>query len=201
MNKKYIKLFMIIITVLLSFFTFLSTRYEYSTVSEMSVLLSLFFSLPIVMHSKYNMIKNRKIKLIYLIVMVILYLSSFLIIFCLIWEIIMCKNNIFLKFDTFREIFANLLFMTMSWLLLFFSFLGIECRENEISFILNIVVLVIVILVHVNYFVNPNLKTIINESMIGEKAFYITQNYIYFGFMYFLLILNQLLNLNFNVKY
>ena len=81
--------------------------------------------------------------------------------------------------------------MTTSWLILFLSFTEIEEKESKINFILNIIVLLVVILVHLNYFINPNLKTIINETTIGEKALYITQNYIYFGIMYVLLIINK----------
>ena len=108
MNKNYFKLFMVIVTVLLSFFTFLSTRYEFSTVNSISVLLSFIFSLPIIMHIKYNAIKKNKIKLIYLIIMIILYLLSFLIILCLILDVIIYQNNIFIKFDTIKGIFSNL---------------------------------------------------------------------------------------------
>ena len=40
----------------------------------------------------------------------------------------------------------------------------------------------------------PNLQTIISETTVGEKALYITQNYIYFGIMYVLLLINKLVN-------
>ena len=81
--------------------------------------------------------------------------------------------------------------------MLIINFINIECKEDKISFILNIIVLSVVFLVHINYLVNPNLKTLINELMIGEKALYITQNYIYFGFMYVLLFISKLINFNY----
>lgn len=191
MNRNIVKLFFVVITVLLSFFTFLSTRYEYSTMSAVSVLLSLVFAIPIIMHSKMNVIKNKKIKLIYRIIMYVLYFVSFLIILFLALDIIIYQKNLFLKFDNLKKIFSNLLFMTSSWTMLFFSFVGLEEKESKTNFILNIIVLLVVILVHLNYFINPNLKTIISETMVGEKALYITQNYIYFGIMYVLLIINK----------
>ena len=181
---------------MLSFFTFLSTRYEYSTISAVSILLSLFFAIPIIMHSKINVVKNKKHKLIYKVIMFVLYFTSFLIVLLLVLDIIIYQNDLFLKFDRFKEIFSNLLFMITSWLMLFFSFTGIEEKESKTNFVLNIIVLLVVILVHVNYFINPNLNTLINERTVGEKAFYITQNYIYFGFMYVLLIINKLININ-----
>lgn len=191
MNKNMIKIFFVVITVVLSFFTFLSTRYEYSTMSGVGVLLSFVFALPIIMHSKQKLIKNKIVKITYKGIMYTLYFVSFLIVLFLTLDIITCQTDIFIKFDRAKEVFSNLLFMTTSWLILIFSFIDIEKQETKTNFILNIVVLSVVILIHINYFINPNLKTIINESSVGEKALYITQNYIYFGFMYVLLIINR----------
>lgn len=193
MNKNMIKLFYVVITVVLSFFTFLTTRYEYSTMSSISVLLSLFFVIPIIMHNKIKVIKIKKHKLIYRIIMYTLYFISFLILLFLIFDIITSQADIFLIFDRFKEVLSNLLFMTTSWLILIFSFIDIEKPETKTNFILNIIVLSVVILVHINYLINPNLKTLINETTVGEKALYITQNYIYFGFMYVLILINKLI--------
>lgn len=193
MNKNMIKLFFVVITVVLSFFTFLTTRYEYSTMSSISVLLSLFFAIPIIMHTKMKAIKRKKSKLLYRIIMYTLYCISFLLLLFLILDIITCQTDIFLKFDRFKEVLSNLLFMTTSWLILIFSFIDIEKTETKTNFILNIIVLSVVILIHINYLINPNLKTLINETTVGEKALYITQNYIYFGFMYVLLLINKLI--------
>lgn len=195
MNRNIVKLFFVVITVLLSFFTFLSTRYEYSTMSGISVLLSLFFAIPIIMHSKMNIIKNKKLKLIYRIIMYVLYFVSFLIVLSLALDMVINQTNIFLTFDNLKEKFSNLLFMTTSWLILFYSFTGFEEKESKTNFVLNIIVMVVIILVHLNYFINPNLQTIISETTIGEKALYITQNYIYFGLMYVLLIINRFIKI------
>ena len=193
MNKNMIKLFFVVITVVLSFFTFLTTRYEYSTMSSISVLLSLFFAIPIIMHTKMKAIKRKKCKLLYIIIMYTLYCISFLLLLFLILDFITCQTDIFLKFDRFKEVLSNLLFMTTSWLILIFSFIDIEKTETKTNLILNIIVLSVVILIHINYLINPNLKTLINETTVGEKALYITQNYIYFGFMYVLLLINKLI--------
>jgi len=193
MNRNIVKLFFVVITVLLSFFTFLSTRYEYSTMSGISVFLSLFFAIPIIMHSKMNIIKNKKLKLIYRIIMYVLYFVSFLIVLSLALDMVINQTNIFLKFDNLKEKFSNLLFMTTSWLMLFFSFISLEKETSKGNFYINIIVLSIVILIHLNYYINPNLKTLINELTVGEKAIYITQNYIYFGTMYFLILISKLI--------
>ena len=195
MNKNMIKLFFVVITVLLSFFTFLFTRYENSTMSIVSVLLSLVFAIPFIMKSKIKVIKNQKHKAIYKYVMYALYVVSFLIILLLTLDIITCQTDIFIKFDRFKEVFSNLLFMTTSWLMLFFGFLELDEQSNKTNFILTVIVSLVIILVHLAYFISPNLKTIINDSQIGEKAIYITQNYIYFGIMYVLLLINKLIKL------
>lgn len=194
MNRKIIKTFTITITVLLSFFTFLVTRYQYSTISSMSIILSFFIALPIIVHSKFNKIRNKK--LIYKNIIRILYLISLLIILLLSLDILISQSDIFIKLNRFREIFSNLLFMSTSWLILIFSFIDGKNEELKISFILNIIVLLVIIFVHINYYINPNLKTLINDNSVGEKAIYVTQNYLYFGFMYLLLIINQFINNN-----
>ena len=194
MNKNMIKLFFVLITVLLSFLTFLSTRYENSTMSVISVLLSLFFAIPFIMHSKTSTIKNKKQKVLYKSIMYSLYSISFLIVLFLNLDIITSQTDIFMKFDRFKEVFSNLLFMTTSWLMLSFSFGELEEQTNKTNFVLTIIVSLVIILIHLAYFISPNLKTIINDSQIGEKAIYITQNYIYFGIMYALLLINKLVN-------
>ena len=144
------------------------------------------------MHYEYSYIKKEKFKTIYLTIMIILYFISFAIISLLLIEIINNQIDIFIKFETSKVIFTNLLFMTTSWLMLFTAFIDIDKEEEKVNFIITIIVLLIVILVHINYYINPNLKTIINESTIGEKALYITQNYIYFGIMYVLILISKL---------
>lgn len=194
MNKNMIKLFFVLITVLLSFLTFLSTRYENSTMSVISVLLSLFFAIPFIMQSKTSTINNKKQKVLYKSIMYSLYSISFLIVLFLNLDIITSQTDIFMKFDRFKEVFSNLLFMTTSWLMLSFSFGELEEQTNKTNFVLTIIVSLVIILIHLAYFISPNLKTIINDSQIGEKAIYITQNYIYFGIMYALLLINKLVN-------
>lgn len=194
MNKNKIKLFFVLATVLLSFLTFLSTRYENSTMSVISVLLSLFFAIPFIMQSKTGTINNKKQKVLYKSIMYSLYSISFLIVLFLNLDIITSQTDIFMKFDRFKEVFSNLLFMTTSWLMLFFSFGELEEQTNKTNFVLTIIVSLVIILIHLAYFISPNLKTIINDSQIGEKAIYITQNYIYFGIMYALLLINKLVN-------
>lgn len=195
MNKNMIKLFFVVITVLLSFFTFLSTRYENSTMSVVSVLLSLVFAIPFIMQNKTSVIKNQKQKVIYKGIMYALYLVSFLIVLFLTLDIITSQTDIFMKFDRFKEVFSNLLFMTTSWLMLFFSFIELDEQGTRTNFALTVIVSLVIILIHLAYFISPNLKTIINDSQIGEKAIYITQNYIYFGIMYVLLLINKLVKL------
>ena len=195
MNKNMIKLFFVVITVLLSFLTFLSTRYENSTMSVVSVLLSLVFAIPFIMQSKTNVIKKQKQKVIYKGIIYALYLVSFLIVLFLTLDIITSQTDIFMKFDRFKEVFSNLLFMTTSWLMLFFSYIELEEQGTRTNFTLTVIVSIVIILVHLAYFISPNLKTIINDSQIGEKAIYIAQNYIYFGIMYVLLLINKLVKL------
>ena len=70
--------------------------------------------------------------------------------------------------------------------------IDLEKTESKTNYILTIVVSLIIIIIHIHFYINPNLKGIINIQMVGEKASYIIQNYICFGIMYMLILINCL---------
>ncbi len=203
MNKKsYIKLAFVFTACLISFFIYLSTRYEYSRINGMTVPFSIILIIPIFMHYKYNIIKTTKIKIPYLAVMTILYIVSISIIGILIRSTfytytidengLRIANDIFNSLDSFDVIFSNLLFMTTTWLMLLLCFNDLDKKCSNTDFILTIIISLIIILIHINFCVNPNLSGGVENNDVGEKALYITQNYIYFGIMYSVIIINKI---------
>lgn len=204
MNKKsYIKLALIFITCLLSFFTYLSTRYEYSQINGLTVPLSLFLAIPIFMHYKYNTIRKSKFKIPYLIIMYVLYTICIIFIGYLIIDNfrsysidndgIRIAKDIFSVLDSLSLVFSNLLFMGSSWLILMLCFNDLDKKCNNTDFILTVIVSLIIIFTHINFYINPNLTGIIDNQRVGENIFYITQNYSYFFIMYSIIITNKII--------
>lgn len=205
---NYIKLTFIFITILISLYTFLSTRYEYALVNGMIVPVALVFSIPIFISYKYNDIKNPKFRVICTAIMVILYVLDAIFLSMLIIQIfgisaylidetglkIPSSNGIFQDIKEFNTFFLPLLFMTTSWLMLFINFSEIDKIESKTNNYLMIIVCLIILLIHLNYYVNPNLRPEINWSSVDERAPYITQNYLYFAIMYGVIIVKKFLN-------
>ena len=192
MNKKYIKFILSLISVLISFVIFIVTRYENSRINSLGIPLSFVFALPIFMHYKYKKFKNTKFNKIYLIILILLYILCAFILSTIEVSYLYSMNNIFSLFNSLN---ITLIFMTLSWLILFFEFdeLGNEC--TNIDFYLTLLVSITIILIHMNYCLNQNLNVIDDAVMVEENAIYLIQNYRYFSIMYIVVIVNNVKNL------
>lgn len=196
---KYIRLVLIFTAVLLSIFTFLATRDEHSRVFAAAAIVPLFMVLPIFMQYRYRKINNHK--QLYSTVMIILYLILFtFILLCIInsccttvtffdGEEYQSSFDLYMALDNLTIMFKYLLFMCSSWLILLINLNNIDKDDSKTNTILIIVVSLIVILIHLNYYANSNLHIALENA--EDKISYITQNYIYIGFIYILIIYNE----------
>jgi len=192
MNKKYIEFILSLISVLISFAIFIVTRYENSRINSLVIPLSFVFALPIFMHYKYKNYKNyknSKFSKLYLIVLIFLYVVCVFILSTIEISYLLSINNIF---GLFNSLNITLIFMTLSWLILFFEFddLGNECINTE--FYLTLLVSITIILIHINYCLNQNLNVIDDTVMVEENAIYLIQNYFYFSIMYIVTLINKI---------
>lgn len=188
MNKKYIKFILSLISVLISFVIFIVTRYENSRINSLGIPLSFVFALPIFMHYKYKKFKNTKFNKIYLIILILLYILCAFILSTIEVSYLYSMNNIFSLFNSLN---ITLIFMTLSWLILFFEFddLSNECINTD--FYLTLLVSITIILIHINYCLNQNLNVIDDAVMVEENAIYLIQNYSYFSIMYIVALINK----------
>lgn len=191
MNKKYIKFIFSLISVLISFIVFIVTRYENSEINSLVIPLSFLFALPIFMHYKYKKYKNTKFNKIYLIVLIILYTVCAFILSSIEISYLFSMNNIFRLFNSLN---ITLIFMTLSWLILFFEFDDLSNEYFNADFYLTILVSITIILIHINYCLNPNLSVIDDTVMVEENAIYLIQNYSYFSIMYIVVLINKVKN-------
>ena len=90
-------------------------------------------------------------------------------------------------------LYFPLLFM-VTWLMLFVNFSEIDKKESRTNYFLTILSCVVIILIHINFYMNPYLRPEINLIRVDERAPYITQNYIYFTIMYGVIIMKKFLN-------
>ena len=191
MNKKYIKFIFSLLSILISFVIFIVTRYENSRINSLVIPLSFVFALPIFMHYKYKKFKNTKFNKIYLIILILLYILCAFILSTIEVSYLYSMNNIFSLFNSLN---ITLIFMTLSWLILFFEFddLGNECINTD--FYLTLLVSITIILIHINYCLNQNLNVIDDTVMVEENAIYLIQNYSYFSIMYIVALINKVKN-------
>lgn len=174
----------------------------------MIVPISLVFSIPIFMNYKYSDIKKTKFKIPYLVIMTILYIIDMVFVSIVIFEFfyssaymigasgikVTISKDVFQTLKEFNVIFSPLLFMVTSWLMLFVNFSEIDKKESRTNYFLTILSCVVIILIHINFYMNPYLRPEINLIRVDERAPYITQNYIYFTIMYGVIIMKKFLN-------
>ena len=188
MSKKFIKFVLSLVSVLLSFVIFIATRYEYSETNALILPVAFFFAIPIFMHYKYKVFKDKKFSKLYLISFITLYVISIILLIITIGSLYLSFNNILRLFNSFG---VTLIFMILSWLILFFEFddLGNDCNNSE--FCIGVLVYITIILIHVNFCLNSNLVVKNNVNLIGENAIYLIQNYSYFSVMYIVVLINK----------
>src|SRR5574344_518795 len=181
---KYIRLVLIFTAVLLSIFTFLATRDEHSRVFAATAIVPLFMVLPIFMQYRYRKINNHK-----QLYSTVIINSCCTTVTFFDGEEYQSSFDLYMALDNLTIMFKYLLFMCSSWLILLINLDNIDKDDSKTNTILIIVVSLIVILIHLNYYANSNLH-IVGENA-EDKILYITQNYIYIGFIYILIIYNE----------
>lgn len=191
MNKKYIKFIFSLLSILISFVIFIVTRYENSRINSLVIPLSFVFALPIFMHYKYKNYKNSKFSKLYLIVLIFLYVVCVFILSTIEISYLLSINNIF---GLFNSLNITLIFMTLSWLILFFEFDDLNNELLNTDFYLTVLVSITIILIHINYCLNSNLNVIDDVVMEEENAIYLIQNYFYFSIMYIVTLINKVKN-------
>jgi len=190
MSKKYIKFALSLISVLLSFIIFIVTRYESSETNALILPVAFIFAIPIFMHYKYKVFKDKKFSKLYLSIFITLYIVSSILLILVISSFQLSLINILRLFNSFG---VTLIFMILSWLILFFEFDELDDKCINADFYISILVFITVILIHTNFCLNPNLYIKNNIYSVGENAGYLIQNYLYFSIMYIVVLINKII--------
>ena len=194
MNKKEIIKFILVLIAVVISFNFLLTVETVGLDSMFNIInvIDFFFALTIFMF--YNMKKVKRYKFIYDVILMLLMLFSALWIFYILYCSISCFFSINCSMEGLT--FFMLLYPTILFLMLFFSFEDIFKETSKTNYILTIVVSIVIILLHLRYYFDPNFANNLIDGNEGSQYsyVYVIQNYIYFAIMYIVVLVHKVIN-------
>lgn len=194
MNKKEIIKFIVVLLAVVISFNFMLTVEAVGLNSMLNIInvIDFFFALTIFMY--YNMKKVKRYKFIYDVILMLLMILSALWIFYILYCLISCFISITCSMEGIT--FFMMQYPTILFLMLFFSFEDIFKETSKTNYILTIVVSIVIILLHLRYYFDPNFANNIIEGNEGSEYsyVYVIQNYIYFAIMYIIILVNKVIN-------
>jgi len=194
MNKKEIIKFVFVLLTVVCSFNFMLIIEEVGLDSMFNIVnvIDFFFALTIFMFC--NMKKIKRHKFIYDVTLMLLMILSAAWIFFFIYSSISCLVSINCSMES--SAFFIILYPAVLFLMLFFSFSDIFNKTNKTNYILTIVVCIIVLLVHLRYYFDPNFANNLIDGNEGAQYsyVYVIQNYIYFAIMYIVVLTQKIIN-------
>ncbi len=194
MNKKEIvKNFIVLLAVVISFYFMINADSTgINSIFNLLNIIDFMFALTIFMFC--NMKKVKKNKFVYDVTLMLLMFFSAVWICYLIYNIIVCFASVNCEIE--NTTFFILLYPTILFLMILFNISDIFKKTNKINYILTIVVSIVIILIHLRYYFNPNFANNIIENFDGNEYTenYVIQNYIYFTIMYLIVLINKAIN-------
>lgn len=194
MNKKeLVKNFIVLLAVVISFYFMINANSTgINSIFNLLNIIDFMFALTIFMFC--NMKKVKKNKFVYDVILMLLMFFSAAWICYLIYNIIVCFASVNCEIEN-NNIFI-LLYPTILFLMILFNINDIYKKTDKINYILTIVVSVVIILIHLRYYFNPNFANNIIENFDGNEYTenYVIQNYIYFTIMYLIVLINKAIN-------
>jgi hypothetical protein len=194
MNKKEIIKFIFVLLAAVISFDFMIKTEEVGLNSMFNIVnvIDFFFALTIFMF--YNMKKIKRYKFIYDVTLMLLMVFSAALVIYFLYSLISCFISINCSME--NTTFFIILYPTILFLMLLFSFSNIFDKTNKINCILTIGVSIIIILIHLRYYFDPNFANNLIDGSEGTKYsyIYIIQNYIYFTIMYIIVLIHEAIN-------
>lgn len=155
------------------------------------LIIDFFLASTIFMYSVSKKIKRHKF--LYDVILLLLLFFSVIYIFYYVFSYLQCSFDLHCGVESnyfFEELYPIPLF-----LILFLSIKDTFKKTNKTNDILTIVISIIVLLVHIRYYMDPiflhNFITIEYDQL---SYHYVQQNYVYFVLMYFLILIHYWVN-------
>lgn len=192
MNKRIITIIFLLITSILMNMYNAYVYYNYNLESLIYIVIHLFIAFTIVLFIK----RKEHNKHIYNIFM------GLCIIFSLIYLIIIFKNFFSCMFSEYcmREdykVYLEMLNYILINMLLLLNIFDIKKKIDNKYFILNIIACIMVSLIYIRFFIDPLFYHNVIHLEMGmlTEYKYISQNYLYFTFMYICLLISYFINI------
>ncbi len=190
MNKRAILKFIIVLITTISTFYFMNENAKMGDLSV--VLVSLFLASTLFMYINRNKIKRWNF--VYDVILMLLMFFSFLFIGYMLYGIVSCTLSPNCGMESAP--LYSLLLLNLLMIVLLFSFQDIFQNTNKVSDILTIISSLVLLLIHLRYYLEPNfIHQIISNDYYQTISYqYITQNYGYFSFLYLISLLHTWVN-------
>lgn len=194
MNRRgTIKFIFVFLATLISFYFMVFTS---RTIGIDSIsMIALFFIIPltIFMYQELKYIKKPKLKFIYDVVLMLLTICSIGITIYIIINMISCSFSTNCSYDL-NSIYL-ILYLPVLLSIFLISIPDVFDKTNKLNDYLTIIGSIIVILIHIRYYKDPNLSNnIFTNTNNTEYYIFVSQNYIYFVIMYITVIIHKFIN-------
>lgn len=192
MNKRGIITFIFIfLATLITFYFMIFTSMIFSSESIFSLLLILIIPITIFMYQELKYVKNKKIKFIYDIILMLLTIMSIGIVMYIVWTTLSCLFNDNCSYESYT--IYTIIYIPVILALFLLSIPNIFRKTNKTNDYITIIISTIIILIHLRYYFDSNLINNI-YSNIGGYDIIVTQNYIYFIILILSTILHKFIN-------
>lgn len=192
MNKRGIISFIFVfLATLISFYFMIFTSMIFSNESIWTLLLISIIPITIFMYQELKYIKKPKIKFIYDILLLLLTIASIGIIIYIAYTIISCAFSENCSYELFT--IYTILYIPTIVAIFLLSIPNIFRKTNKLNDYLTIIASIIIVLIHLRYYIDPNLLNNIYPNMSGNDIF-VTQDYIYFIILVVTVILHKFIN-------
>lgn len=194
MNKRGTVTFLFVFLATLISFYFMTFTSRILDVSSIGMIALLFIiSLTIFMYQELKHLKKPKLKFIYDVVLMLLTFCSIGIIIFIGITYTSCVFSINCSYDI-NTIFSTIYIPVLLSIFLL-SIPSVFGKTNKLNDYLTIIASIIVILIHIRYYRDPNLLNNLYPNPNNEDYFFfIYQNYIYFVIMYITTIIHKFIN-------
>lgn len=194
MNKRgLIKFLIVLTTVVISFYYIIVTNDNgIDSLVNTITIFNFLFALTIFMFSHKDKIKKNKFIYDVILMLLMIFSISYFLYFVYAEGSCYFSSACEIGYDTlFTVIYIVFLFT-----IIFYSLDDIFHKTNKTNDFLTIAVSLVIILIHLRYYFEPNFvhKLVENRLFEDYSYYYVVQNYVYFSMMYFIILLHYRIN-------
>lgn len=191
MNKRGIfKYIFIFAAAFISFYFMIKTSEVFENMLNITLVILFLVALTIYMYFNKNKVKKNKFAYDVTLMLMMVFSALFMVYF--IYSIISCLLNPACG-DAWNSLFLGI-YPILLFLMLMFGIKDMKHKTNKTNDVLTIVSSSLIILVHLIYYLEPNFIHKLNSTFFIYSFDYISQYYVYFVIMYFVVLVHYRVN-------